>query len=155
MSVSSETKIHIRKARKEDEGAIRALILRSGINPTSLKWKNFLIAESSTKEFLGCGQVKAHSDGSWELASLAVKKDWQRRGIGKKLIAELLETHPQELHLMCQSSLGSLYEQYGFETIAEEEMPTYFRRVSKLAGVLDNLRKEGESLLIMRRASLD
>jgi hypothetical protein len=30
-------------------------------------------------------------------------------------------------------------------------MPTYFRRVSKLAGVLANLAKTGEHLLVMRR----
>jgi hypothetical protein len=36
-----------------------------------------------------------------------------------------------------------------------DEMPTYFRRVSKLAGVLENLSRAGESLLVMKRDSQD
>jgi len=141
----------IRPARKENSLEIKQLVLTSGLNPTSLNWRNFYIAEDTEGKFIACGQVKAHVDGSLELASLAVKKSWRHKGVGSALIKKLLEIYPGELYLMCQSSLGSLYEKYGFQTISEAQMPKYFRRVSKLAGLLENLRKQGESLLIMRR----
>ena len=153
MSLRPEAEFHIRNAEEDELDAIRDLILHAGINPTKLDWRNFLVAESEDGEFLGCGQVKQHADGSEELASLAVEKEHQGRGIGSALISALLEQHPGRLYLMCQASMGALYERYGFQTIDEAEMPTYFRRVSQLPGVLGSLAEQGESLLIMRRES--
>ena len=151
MSLTAEADFHIRKAEEDELDAIRDLILRAGINPTKLDWRNFLVAEAEDGEFLGCGQVKQHADGSCELASLAVEKGHQGRGVGSALIMTLLEQHPDRLYLMCQASMGALYERYGFQAIEEAEMPTYFRRVSRLPGVLGNLAEQGERLLIMRR----
>jgi N-acetylglutamate synthase-like GNAT family acetyltransferase len=154
MSLQEEANISIRNARKRDIDNIKELIIRSKLNPTSLDWRNFLIAESFEGDFVGCGQIKSHADGSKELASLAVREPYRGQGIGKSLIEVLISQNPETLHLMCQSSMGSLYEIYDFEIIETNEMPTYFRRVSQLPGVLGNLAKQGESLLIMRRAEL-
>ncbi len=152
MSLKSEAAFTIQQAEERHARAIQRLVLTSGINPTALDWRRFYIAITDDGEFIGCGKVKPHGDGSHELASLAVKKEWRRRGVATALMQALLSQHPQELHLMCQSSLGPLYENFGFEVIDEDEMPTYFRRVSKLASVIESLRKQGKSLLIMRRS---
>jgi hypothetical protein len=51
---------------------------------------------------------------------------------------------------MCTSNLGPLYEKFGFHEVHEADMPTFFRRVSKLGGVLANI-AIGERLLVMHR----
>ncbi|MEX1247026.1 MAG: GNAT family N-acetyltransferase [Anaerolineales bacterium] len=141
----------VQKAHSHHVSPIRKLVLASGINPTGLNWQRFLIAITPKGEVIGCGQIKPHADGTMELASIAVKPAWRGRGIAGALIEALLVSHSGELYLMCQSSLGPLYEKFGFKAVQQTEMPTYFRRVSKLAGVLENLRKAGERLLVMRR----
>lgn len=143
----------IHSATAEHAPKIRSLILRSGINPTALKWERFLVALTPEGDFIGCGQIKPHVDGVMELASLAVEPSWRGRGVGKALIQALIASHPEELHLMCTSNLGRLYERYGFRSLAPKEMPTYFRRVSKLGGVILNLARTGETMLVMRRPS--
>jgi len=141
----------IQPATPDHASKIRSLILRSGINPTALKWERFLVALSVDGGFIGCGQVKPHTDGTMELASVAVEPTWRGRGVGKAIIRALIDTHPGVLHLMCTSNLGPLYEKFGFQALAPEEMPTYFRRVSKLGGVILNLARTGETMLVMRR----
>jgi N-acetylglutamate synthase-like GNAT family acetyltransferase len=141
----------IQKAQSQHASQISELVRSSGINPTGLGWQRFLIAVEPDGDFIGCGQLKPHADGSVELASLAVSRAWRGRGVARALVEALLAAHPGELYLMCQSSLGPLYEKFGFHAIGEKEMPTYFRRVSKLAGVIVNLRRAGERLLVMHR----
>ena len=138
-------------AKPEHASQIRNLILRSGINPTGLNWERFLVALTPHGDFIGCGQIKSHADGTMELASIAIDPTWRGLGIASAIIEALLAIHKGELYLMCQSNLGTLYEKFGFYAIPESDMPTYFRRVSKLAGMLANLAKADERLLVMRR----
>lgn len=144
----------IRPATEDEAAAIQKLVRSSGINPTGLDWRRFLVAVSDEETLIGCGQIKPHADGSQELASIAVAPDWRRRGVGRALIEALLDQQDGDLYLMCQSSLGPLYEKFGFSAIEEPQMPTYFRRISKLAGLLEHLRSRGESLLIMHKPAL-
>jgi amino-acid N-acetyltransferase len=144
----------IRLAVEGDFPAVRALILKAQINPTGLDWRRFLVAEAEG-EIIATGQLKPHRDGSMELASIAITEEWRGQGIARTLIERLIAGHDGVLYLMCQSSLGSLYEKFGFEAIDEEEMPKYFRRVSKLAGLAEALIQRGETLLVMRRDILD
>ncbi len=141
----------LRKATEEDSSAIRSLVLKGGINPTGLDWARFVVAEDDSGEVIGCAQLKPHRDGSVELASLVVDEEQRGRGIARVLIEYLIEAHDGDLHLMCRSSLGPLYEKFGFYALEQDEMPRYFRRVSKLVGIIEPLRRDGETLLVMRR----
>jgi hypothetical protein len=47
--------------------------------------------------------------------------------------------------------LSGLYEKFGFRAIQQEEMPRYFQKVSRLAGLVEVLRRDGESLTVMKR----
>jgi hypothetical protein len=51
---------------------------------------------------------------------------------------------------MCRSRLGGLYEKFGFRALAREEMPPYFQRISKLAGLAGALMRSGDGLLVMK-----
>ncbi|MDH3944061.1 MAG: GNAT family N-acetyltransferase [Anaerolineae bacterium] len=141
----------LRPATVEDVGVIRVLIVQARINPTGLDWRRFVVAEDGDGNVIGCGQVKPHRDGSHELASIVVEEAWRGQGVARAMIEHLLAGHTGTLYLMCRSSLGPLYEKFGFSNIEADEMPKYFRRVSQLAGLADMLRKDGETLLVMQR----
>ena len=140
----------IRPARETDAAQIRELIYRVGINPTGLDWRRFVVAVNDRDEMIGCGQLKPHGHEILELASIAVYPEHQGRGIARAIIQHLLQESPRPLYLMCQSSLGPFYEKFGFRTIAYDEMPRYFQRISKLAGLATTLARRAERLLIMK-----
>jgi N-acetylglutamate synthase-like GNAT family acetyltransferase len=144
------TEYHIRPARETDAAQIRSLIHLMGINPTGLDWKRFVVAVDDRDEMLGCGQLKPHAQGIHELASIAVYPEHQGKGIGRAVIETLLKDSPRPLYLICESSNGPLYEKFGFRAIPYEEMPRYFQRISKLAGLVTTLARREERLLVMK-----
>jgi N-acetylglutamate synthase-like GNAT family acetyltransferase len=141
----------LRAATADDSRAIHRLVISGGINPTGLDWRRFVVAISAQGEVIGCGQVKPHRDGSLELASIAVTPEWRGQGVARAIIERLLAENPGALYLMCRSGLGGLYEKFGFRVIQEDEMPRYFHKISRLAGLVEMLRRDGESLLVMKR----
>jgi N-acetylglutamate synthase-like GNAT family acetyltransferase len=142
--------IIIRPARETDAAPIRDLIHVVGINPTGLDWKRFVVAVNDRDEMIGCGQLKPHGQGILELASIAVYPEHQGKGVARAIIERLLKDSPQPLYLMCRSTLGPFYEKFGFRAIAYEEMPNYFQRMSRLAGLLTTLARRKEYLLVMK-----
>jgi N-acetylglutamate synthase-like GNAT family acetyltransferase len=139
----------IRPARETEAARIQDLIHLVGINPMGLDWKRFVVAVDEHDEMIGCGQLKPHGKEILELASIAVYPEHQGKGIARLIIEHLLKDSPRPLYLMCQSSLGSFYEKFGFQGISYEEMPRYFQRMSKLAGLAMTLARREERLLIM------
>ena len=140
----------IRPARETKAAQIQDLIHLVGINPLGLDWKRFVVAVDERDEMIGCGQLKPHGKEILELASIAVYPEHQGNGIARLIIEHLLKDSPRPLYLMCQSSLGPFYEKFGFRGISYEEMPRYFQRMSKLAGLVTTLARREEHLLIMR-----
>jgi N-acetylglutamate synthase-like GNAT family acetyltransferase len=141
----------IRPATRDDSRTIRALIHTVHINPFGLDWRHFVVAVSPTEVFLGCGQIKPHSDGSRELASVAVKKQAQGQGVARAIIQELLASEKQRpLYLMCRASLGSLYVKFGFHAIEALEMPPYFWRISRAERIFNSKAHPEDRLLVMR-----
>ena len=141
----------LRLAVEADTPAIYDLIREGKINPFGLDWKRFVLVETPDGEVIGCGQIKPHRDGSQELASIAVTQSWQGRGVARAIIEYMIEGVDGPLYLMCVSTMGPLYEKFGFRALERDEMPKYYRRVSKLAGFVEPLRKQGKKLLIMGR----
>jgi amino-acid N-acetyltransferase len=140
----------LRPARETDSSQIHDLIHLVGINPTSLDWKRFVVAVDSDDRVIACGQLKPHGQDVLELASLAVQPEFQGRGLGRAIIEHLLKKSPRPLYLMCISKNGGLYEKFGFRTVGYEEMPRYFRRISKLVGLASLFRHSGDDLLVMK-----
>ena len=139
----------IRPAVAADQATIRRMVRRAGINPMNLRWAHFLIAEEGRRT-VGIGQVKAHGDGSRELASLAVVPDRQGQGIGSAIIRELLERHGEGvLYLTCRRQMQGYYERFGFRSIVRGDYPPYFARLLPLVNALG--RFAGARIVLMRR----
>ncbi len=140
----------LRPARETDSKPIKDLIHLVGINPTGLDWKRFVVAADARDQVIACGQLRPHTGEILELASLAVRPEFQGQGLGRLIIEDLLKKSPRPLYLMCMSKNGGLYEKFGFHTLEYKDMPRYFQRISKLAGFVDAFMRSGESLLIMK-----
>jgi len=144
------TNFSLRPAREAESVQIKKLIHLVGINPMDLDWKRFVVAVNDRDEMIGCGQLKPHGKDILELASLAVYPEYRGQGVARALIEYLLKESLRPLYLMCESSLGPLYESFGFRGISYEEMPRYFQRISKLAGLVTSLARREEYLLVMK-----
>jgi N-acetylglutamate synthase-like GNAT family acetyltransferase len=115
-----------------------------------LDWRRFVVAVNEREEMIGCGQLKPHGKDILELASLAVYPEYQGQGVGRAIIEYLLNDSPRPLYLMCESSVGPLYEKFGFRVISYEDMPRYFQRISRLARLATALARREERLLVMK-----
>jgi N-acetylglutamate synthase-like GNAT family acetyltransferase len=62
----------IQTATSAQRGEIKALVRVARINPLGLDWRRFVVALAENEVVIGCGQLKPHRDGSWELASIVV-----------------------------------------------------------------------------------
>lgn len=143
--------LDIRQATAHDHLQIKSLIRSVGINPLGLDWRRFLVAADEDGVVIGCGQIKPHADGSYELASIAVRPGWRRRGVAREIIHNLIASHPDSLYLTCRARLGKFYEKFGFQEIDQGEMPPYFRRAYRFFITLEKLKLVGEKLLVMKR----
>ena len=138
----------IRSATQGDQETIRRIIKAAGINPMSLNWPNFVVAEDGGA-IVGIGQVKTHGDGSRELASIAVIPARQSHGIGGAIIKTLLARERGVVHLTCRRELQGYYERFGFTRLDPAEFPRYFRRLLPIINVA--VRLFGTQILVMRR----
>ncbi|MCX6025665.1 MAG: GNAT family N-acetyltransferase [Chloroflexi bacterium] len=141
--------IHLRRAQAADQAAIRSLVAANHLNPLSLRWQDFVVAVDSPDQVVGIGQVKQHSDGSRELASIAVVGARRRQGIARAIILELMSTNPAPLYLTCRSALGPFYARFGFVALGIEQMPLYFRRIYRLARLLMRSASGETQMLVM------
>ena len=141
---------NLRPARESESAIIKNLINLTGINPMGLDWKRFVVAVNAEDQIMGVGQLKPHGTDVLELASIAVFPEHRGLGVARAIIEYLLKDSPRPLYLMCESSLGALYEQFGFRALLYEEMPRYFQRISKLAGLVTTLAHRDERLLVMK-----
>ncbi len=119
-------------AQEAEDLPIRRLVRECGINPFGIHWPRFLIALDESGALVGCGQVRLRRDRSRELASLAVAREWRRRGVASAIIYELKELYGAPIWLTCMEGLVPFYEKSSFvEVTNHDSMPPYFRRAQR------------------------
>ncbi|MFN8483325.1 MAG: GNAT family N-acetyltransferase [Anaerolineae bacterium] len=118
--------VSIRRATEADAATIRALVRAERLDPTTLKWPNFLVAEDDAGRIVGIGQVKP-LPGARELGSLVVVPDWRERGVGGALIRALVAQESGALYLVCRDTLAPYYRKFGFRDIGWRDMPWALR----------------------------
>ncbi len=104
--------VEIRRATSEDQQLIRTWIFQERLDPTSLSWRQFLVAEVKD-QVVGIGQIKVYP-GCEELGSLIVKKRFRGQGIGALLIAELEKRAGRPLYLLCPQHNEGYYLRFGY-----------------------------------------
>ncbi len=142
---------HLRRATRSDLRQIRRLIYSERLNPLGLDWRRFWLAVDEDGQMIGCGQVKPHRDGSRELASIAVRPEWRRRGAASAIIRRLLAEHPAPLYLTCRAELVGFYARFGFGAVEHPaELPPYFRRVAQFSQWLSRLTRHRRVIHVLR-----
>ena len=146
----SQPPFRLRPAAAADQAKIKAIIQAMRINPFGLKWSRFVLAVTGDDEMVGCGQVKPHGDGSRELASIAVCRQWRRQGVARAIIEHLQAQHGAPLWLTCPSRRIPIYQKFGFcEVTKGQGLPLYFRLVYGMGWVLRPLLRDDNYLAIM------
>lgn len=143
--------VTIRNATRADDHEIHRLIYGARLNPLGIDWRRFRVAVDEQGRLVGCGQVKPHSDGSRELASIVVHPQYRRQGIGRAIVCHLLAENPGVLYLTTAGRTGSYYEPFGFHRIGPDQMPPYFRRIWTIFSIARRVFPIQEELLVMRR----
>lgn len=144
--------LHLRPATLSDQKPIERLIHDAGINPMSLDWRHFVIAEEDGKT-IGIGQIKQHGDGSRELASIAVIPERQKQGIASEIIRHLLANENGVIYLTCRDQLESFYARFGFRKIerAARSVTPYFRRIIRLTNVFLTVSRGNVKIIVMKK----
>lgn len=145
--LSPELKIEIRDASAADSATIKRMVRQARLDPTSLNWEHFLIAEHAG-EIVGIGQIKEYP-GCQELGSLITSDDYQGQGVGRRMIAALEARAGRPLYLLCAAHMEPYYHRFGYETIPWWEAPAFLKL--KTAPVLP-LRIFGIRVCIMRKS---
>lgn len=111
----------IRPARAEEAPTIRDLVRQARLDPTQLRWNQFLIAEAEG-QLVGIGQLRRYG-AVQELGSLVVVPDWRSRGVGRALIQALVTHRTGPLFLECAAHLAPYYETAGFQRVPWYRVP--------------------------------
>jgi amino-acid N-acetyltransferase len=127
--------ITIRPATPADQPAITALVRAAHLNPIRIGWRNFLVAEDAGR-VVGVGQMRPHSDGSRELASLAIMPDHQGAGIGTRLTWALLARETPPTYLFCSAPTAAFYTRFGFRAVERADLPPVLARMHRLANLI-------------------
>jgi amino-acid N-acetyltransferase len=143
--------IHLRPATRSDASAIRRMILTERLNPISLDWRHFILAVDENECLVGCVQVKAHGDGTRELASLVVLPEFRGQGLARRLIEAILAQETGPLYLTCRASLEPFYNRFGFQIQPDADLTHYFRRLTRMVRIFQRIARISENLAVMRR----
>ncbi|GAB1421793.1 hypothetical protein MASR2M15_19840 [Anaerolineales bacterium] len=138
--------INIRPALSSDQDLIRTWVKQEGLDLTSLKWKNFMLAESNG-QVVAIGQIKP-LPGCNELGSLVTRKDMRRKHLASQLIEALSATVTTPIYLLCMEQREPLYQKSGFTRISFWQAPAILKL--KLTASLI-FRLKGIRVIVMRR----
>jgi len=109
-----------------------------------------MIVASEDGRLLACAQIKPHSDGTRELASLAVIPECRGRGLARRLVEHALAQNAPPLHLTCARRLQPLYERFGFRRLRQNEMPPDLGWLARMVNGPARLLRRADPMLVMR-----
>jgi amino-acid N-acetyltransferase len=145
----------LRPAAAADQPAIRALVRGERLNPHGLDWPRFLLATIGPV-VVGAVQMRLHADGSRELASLVVARDFRGHGLAGRLIEGLLASHCGPVHVITARANARHYVRWHFRAVPALRAPASVRRnfcLGQLAGMIALLRGQApRRLVVLERA---
>jgi N-acetylglutamate synthase-like GNAT family acetyltransferase len=106
----------VRRATAEDQAAIIRLVREARLNPRSLRWERFVVADRGG-ELIGAAQVRRHPDGSRELASLVVRPQERGHGIAGTMIDTLLADEPGPVFTVVDRRYAEHFRSWDFDPV--------------------------------------
>ena len=117
--------ITFRLAKETDAETIKQMVHAEHLDPTSLKWQNFRVAEHQGR-IVAIGQVKRYPHVN-ELGSLVTLANYRGKGIASALIQQLEDTVGFPLYLLCAGRMEAYYERFGYQTIRWRDAPAFLQ----------------------------
>ncbi|HET7280133.1 MAG TPA: GNAT family N-acetyltransferase [Dermatophilaceae bacterium] len=139
----------IRRAVEADQRAITDMVRDARLNPRSLDWDRFVVAEADG-ELVGVAQMRQHPDGSQELASLVVQPSARGGGVASDLIDALLADRAGQVFMLVDRKFANHYQRWGFRPVAAAGLPRSVRRQYRIGQIVTGI----GSLLLRRRIRL-
>jgi amino-acid N-acetyltransferase len=140
--------VQIRAAVEQDAARIRQMVRDEQLDPTSLDWRHFLVAEQDG-QIVGIGQIKEYP-GCQELGSLVVLREYRDQGIAGQLITALESKAGRPLYLLCRERMEPYYQRFGYQTISFWQAPAVLK-LKLIPALL--LRVFGIRVLVMEKST--
>jgi N-acetylglutamate synthase-like GNAT family acetyltransferase len=119
--------ITVRRAREDDQPVITAMVRRARLNPAGLHWERFVIAERDSRA-VGVAQLRRHSDGAIELASLVVEPESRGHGIAMRMVDALLADEPAPVYTLIDRRFMDHFTRWGFAPVDPRRLPSSVSR---------------------------
>ncbi len=141
--------VTIRRAVEADQVVIKQMVKDEELDPTSLNWSQFLIAEDAG-EIVGIGQIRPYPKCR-ELGSIAVKKEYRGNGVGGAIIRALLVEETGDVYLECEVHNVTYYNRFGFVKIRWWQAPPPLRYKNLLISALGRLMGYRMAVMVRRK----
>jgi amino-acid N-acetyltransferase len=112
----------VRRARPDDQPVITAMVRRARLNPAGLHWEQFVVAERDSRA-VGVAQLRRHSDGAKELASLAVEPGAREHGIATQMVDALLAGETAAVYALIDRRFADHFARWDFRQVGPSELP--------------------------------
>jgi N-acetylglutamate synthase-like GNAT family acetyltransferase len=127
--------VTIRRAREDDQAVISAMVRRARLNPANLDWQRFVIAERDGHA-VGVAQLRRHSDGATELASLVVEPEVRGHGIAGRMVDALLVDEQTPVYTLIDRRFADHFTRWGFTPVDPGRLPRSIARVYRIGRVV-------------------
>jgi amino-acid N-acetyltransferase len=127
--------VTVRPARGEDQPAITAMVRRARLNPADLRWERFVIAERDSR-MVGVAQLRRHTDGATELASMVVEPESRGFGIAMRMVDVLLADEQGPVYALIDRRFVDHFARWGFARVDPRELPRSVSRVYRIGLVV-------------------
>jgi len=117
----------VRRARVDDQPVITAMVRRARLNPVGLHWEQFVVGERDGRA-VGVAQLRRHSDGTKELASLAVEPGAREHGIATQMVDALLAGETAAVYALIDRRFAHHFARWGFRQVSPGELPRSLSR---------------------------
>lgn len=126
--MADKLKVIYCQATPEDGPAIFTLLDELEGDRSQFDITRFYVAKVDNN-LIGCIRTKMFNAGCLELASLAVNKDYQRQGIGSRLVKELLSKETMRpIFLLTELEKENFYNKFNFNIIQPSELQDEFKK---------------------------
>jgi N-acetylglutamate synthase-like GNAT family acetyltransferase len=139
--------IEIASARRDDMPVIEEAVERMRLDAEDLAVEQFIVArEDGQGKLLGFGRIKPYGNGVFELGSVGVMEDARGRGVGERLVKELIARFPSE-EIYITTDLVDYFMRFGFSMAASPPKVI----VEKVNRVCSSLRSGVVPMTLRRR----